>query len=270
MPLTIDTPMTIASAVSSARTLRPASPLSATRDHRRVDLLERLEDLVGAAARQVAHDLAVGEEQDAVGDRRRMRVVRDHHGRLAELVDGVAQQPEDLAARRRVEVAGRLVGEHHRRARDERAGDGDALLLAAGQLRRAVREPVGQADGGGDLLDPRLVGLDAGELERQDDVLGRRQHREQVEELEDEADVVAAQLRQRRIVEAADVDAGDSTSPDVGLSSPARMCISVDLPEPDGPMTAVRLAARRCRPTRRAGRRRRSRPRRSGVRRRGR
>ena len=30
------------------------------------------------------------------------------------------------------------------------------------------------------------------------------------------------------------------TSPAVGLSSPARMCISVDLPEPDGPMIAVR------------------------------
>src|SRR3954453_20936863 len=29
------------------------------------------------------------------------------------------------------------------------------------------------------------------------------------------------------------------TSPEVGLSSPARMCISVDLPEPDGPITAV-------------------------------
>ena len=31
------------------------------------------------------------------------------------------------------------------------------------------------------------------------------------------------------------------TVPDVGLSSPARMCISVDLPEPDGPITAVSL-----------------------------
>ena len=30
------------------------------------------------------------------------------------------------------------------------------------------------------------------------------------------------------------------TSPDVGLSRPARMCMSVDLPEPDGPITAVR------------------------------
>ena len=29
------------------------------------------------------------------------------------------------------------------------------------------------------------------------------------------------------------------TSPAVGWSSPARMCMSVDLPEPDGPITAV-------------------------------
>ncbi len=31
------------------------------------------------------------------------------------------------------------------------------------------------------------------------------------------------------------------TEPLVGLSRPARMCISVDLPEPDGPMTADSL-----------------------------
>ena len=30
-----------------------------------------------------------------------------------------------------------------------------------------------------------------------------------------------------------------STMPAVGLSRPARMCISVDLPEPDGPITAA-------------------------------
>jgi hypothetical protein len=29
------------------------------------------------------------------------------------------------------------------------------------------------------------------------------------------------------------------TLPEVGRSRPARMCMSVDLPEPDGPMTAV-------------------------------
>ena len=30
------------------------------------------------------------------------------------------------------------------------------------------------------------------------------------------------------------------TVPEVGRSSPARMCISVDLPEPDGPMMALK------------------------------
>jgi hypothetical protein len=29
------------------------------------------------------------------------------------------------------------------------------------------------------------------------------------------------------------------TEPEVGRSSPARMCMRVDLPEPDGPITAV-------------------------------
>jgi hypothetical protein len=66
----------------------------------------------------------------------------NHHGRLAERVDGVTQQREDLAAGGRVEVARRLVGEHHARARHERARDGHALLLATGQLGRAVREAV--------------------------------------------------------------------------------------------------------------------------------
>ena len=33
-----------------------------------------------------------------------------------------------------------------------------------------------------------------------------------------------------------------STDPEVGLSRPARRCMSVDLPDPDGPMTAVKRA----------------------------
>ena len=35
-----------------------------------------------------------------------------------------------------------------------------------------------------------------------------------------------------------------NTWPDVSESSPARQCISVDLPEPDGPMIAVKAPAR--------------------------
>ena len=46
----------------------------------------------------------------------------------------LVEQREDLVAGAAVEVAGRLVGEQDRRAVDQRPGDGDALLLAAGEL----------------------------------------------------------------------------------------------------------------------------------------
>src|SRR3712207_7369901 len=55
----------------------------------------------------------------------------------------------------------------------------------------------------------RSVGPLAGDLERQEDVLLGREHREQVEELEDEADVAAPQLRQRGVVELRDLGAVD-------------------------------------------------------------
>ena len=53
-----------------------------------------------------------------------------------------------LDARPRVEVAGRLVGQEDRRLRDQRAGDRDALLLAARQLIRMVVGALAEADGG--------------------------------------------------------------------------------------------------------------------------
>ncbi len=43
-----------------------------------------------------------------------------------------------------VEVAGRLVGEHAVRVAGERAGDRDALALAARKLRRPMRQPLGR------------------------------------------------------------------------------------------------------------------------------
>ena len=90
--------------------------------------------------RLVVDDRAVGEEDHAVGSGGRRGVVGDHHDRLPALVDGAAEEREDVGGGVRVEVAGRLVGEHDRRAGRQGAGDRDALLLAAGQLGRAVRQ----------------------------------------------------------------------------------------------------------------------------------
>ena len=103
------------------------------------------------------------------------------------------RKPEHLGAGAGVEVAGGLVGEHDRGAAGERAGARDALLLAAGQLARPVAEPVAQADRVDHGVEPLLVGLAAGDVERERDVLERGQRRDQVERLEHEADGVAAQ-----------------------------------------------------------------------------
>ena len=61
-------------------------------------------------------------------------------------VGDVAHELEDGEAGVGVEVAGRLVGKDQPRGVDEGAGDGDALLLAAGELGGAVLLAFGQAD----------------------------------------------------------------------------------------------------------------------------
>ena len=72
-----------------------------------------------------------------------------------------------------------------------------------------MREPVPEPDRRHDLIDPRTVGLLARNPQRQEDVLLGREHREQVEELEDEADVPPAELGQRVVAEVADLRVGD-------------------------------------------------------------
>ena len=103
---------------------------------------------------------------------------------------------EDLGTGAGVEVAGRLVAEDDRRLAGQRPGDGDALLLATGELARAMLQPVAETDGVHDLVEPLLVGLAAGERRRERDVLQRGQRRHQVVRLEDEADLVATQQRE--------------------------------------------------------------------------
>ena len=136
-----------------------ASPRSDQLAH----LLERLhdvEDLVGREVLAVRDDQAVGEEHDAVGDRGRARVVRDHHDRLAVLVDRAAQQLEDLGAG----VPSRGCPSARRRTARP-AGEASARAMATRccwppeSSRRAVREAVAQADGVDQLRRPSRVGL---------------------------------------------------------------------------------------------------------------
>src|SRR5215204_97685 len=108
-----------------------------------------------------------------------------------------------------VEVSGGLVGEHDGGPRDERSGDRDALLLSAGELRGAMRPPAAQPDRVQQALEQLLVGMSARDSHRQGDVLLGGQDGHQVEELEDEAQLVAPQLGQAAVVQPGDLLAVD-------------------------------------------------------------
>src|SRR5215208_350803 len=97
--------------------------------------------------RGVAAHATVAERHDSCAVLRNIGLVRDQHDREALRVQPL-EDAHDLDARARIQIAGWLVGEEPRRLVHERAGNGDALLLTAGQLVRMMIEPLPQADGG--------------------------------------------------------------------------------------------------------------------------
>ena len=101
--------------------------------------------------------LAVAQEDDAIGPRSQLRLVRHDDARDAALGCG-AEQSHDGFTVHRVQCAGRLVREQEVAFADDRTGDRDPLTLAAGEL---IRVPI-RALGDGELFQ----GLPAGLLER--------------------------------------------------------------------------------------------------------
>ena len=117
------------------------------------------------------------------------------------LADGFVERLQDaqhFVGGVRIEVAGRFVGHDERGVSDESARDGHALFLAAGKLARQVIAAIAQADqieGCIGLL-ATFLATESREEQRQFDVLKRRQHRDQVEGLKDEPDVLVPPIRQ--------------------------------------------------------------------------
>ena len=151
-------------------------------------MLRPREDLEDVA---LLDDASAFDHGDIVGDRADHRhFVRDEQDRQAKLRVDAGEKVEDRARRFRIERRSRLVGEQHLRVRGERAGDADALLLAAGEFGRVAIALVGKSDEKEELVDPRpdRGAVVAGDLERQGDILGGSPRREQVEMLEDHAD----------------------------------------------------------------------------------
>ncbi len=135
-----------------------------------------------AVDRRALGEPAVVEEQDLVAEALGLaEVVRDQHDLGAGGVDR-GDHRLDLARRRRVEARRRLVEEQHLGREHPRAGQREALLLAAGEHARRMVGETGQSDAGQRreraLVAP--VPRHAGELKREAQVAQHRaaeQHR---------------------------------------------------------------------------------------------
>ena len=137
------------------------------------------------------HDAAVAQMDATVADGGGLLAVGDEQEGGARLVGQLAQEGENVGAVGGIEVAGGFVGENQVGPVDQRAGDGDALLFAAGELGGQGGGAMGEADAVEEAMDAgALFGRgNADELERQRDVFLGGERGQQVEKLEHRADV---------------------------------------------------------------------------------
>jgi hypothetical protein len=185
-------------------------------------------------------DQAVAEGDDAVGAAGEVVVVGGDEGRGALVADEAGKGLEHLVAGGRVEIAGGFVGEDDARIVGGGAGDGDALLFAAGELGRTMGAAPADAEEVEQLVGA-LVGLRlalAGDELGNGDILARGELGQEVVELVDVADGGAAQQRAAALIAAVGVPT-ISTSPCCGRSRRPPMWSSVDLPAPDGATMAT-------------------------------
>src|SRR3990172_620654 len=142
-------------------------------------------------------DLAVGHHHRAPDAPGELAVVRDHQDRLA-LGDQIVEERENRLGRLGIQIAGRFVGQNDRRVVGQRAGDGNALLLTAGNRRRQLVGVLGQLnylEQAHRALLPVAGRVHISEVHRQHHVLDERQGGQELEKLEDDAQLEAAPLR---------------------------------------------------------------------------
>ncbi len=134
---------------------------------------------------------------DAIGHPgERFRVRDDHHGALR---GDRLQQLIDELARLRVQVPCGLVGKNQRWAIGQGPSDRHALLFAARQFPRPMVETLAEPDAFEQRPGPwpALPGRHAVELHGQGHVFERGEVGDQVETLEDEADRLSTEARER-------------------------------------------------------------------------
>ncbi len=146
--------------------------------------------MIGAVLRAVVMQMAVLKLDAAVGLPGDVGVVGDHQDGVAGAVQ-LAENFHDDGFVGFVEIAGGLVGEDELGLIDQGAGDGDALLLAAGELGGEMRQAIAQAHAAQGFCGLRFVG-DAVEVLGEHYVFHGGEVGHEMELLEDEPDFFGA------------------------------------------------------------------------------
>jgi len=146
----------------------------------------------GAIRWRVGDDAAVAQLDHAARVGSYLRLVGHHDDCHAALGVKPGEHLHQLRRGLRIEGASRLIGEDQGRIGHQRPSDGDALLLAARQLRRPVTGAIEEANFGQGVRRQLSAVVRAPVDERQLNLGNRWQAREQVVRLEHEADAPAA------------------------------------------------------------------------------
>src|ERR1051325_2868541 len=195
--VTVTMPMTMPRVVSTERSLLARMALQAM-----------LRPTLSSVSAFISRDQPIPDAQNAAGAAGNVFFVRDDDEGVA-LFRQFIKKGHDFRAGFGIEVACRLVGQEDGGIVDQRAGDGNALALAAGKFVGFVMDAVGQPDAGerveGDL--PAAIGRQAGIDQRELDIAQRVRARQQVERLKDEADFLIANLGEVVVIHLADLNA---------------------------------------------------------------
>ncbi len=130
--------------------------------------------------------------QNPVAAGSKVKVVRDQDQGGAQFAIELEQQFADRFRSVVVQIAGGLVGQQQPRAVNQRAGDGDTLLLATRKLTGIVMQTVLQPHAREQRTGSRVSITMAGDLQRECRILQRAEAGKEMEGLKDDPDAVAA------------------------------------------------------------------------------
>jgi hypothetical protein len=132
----------------------------------------------------------------------------------------VKQKIDNLLACRFIEISRRLVRDKNRRFWSKRARERHTLLLATGKFRRVMREAIGECDRGEFALRTLESIRHAGKLKWHRDVFQRRHGGNEMEGLENDADIAATKACQVILTEMPDVGARHGDRAGIGSLEP--------------------------------------------------